>query len=79
MKKLISRIRYKLACWHRKRFQKLMAKCLGATRYYLKTKTQLSSLYGIQVTNLESFKKAFNSGVSSMDNSSIYSDTDSVR
>lgn len=92
MKKLILRIRYKLACWHRRRFQKLMAKCLGATRYYLRAKTSLSSLYGLQVSDLESFKKAYESGETHADMSSayprvfksqaypnIYADTDSVR
>lgn len=92
MSKLILRIRYKLACWHRRRFQKLMAKCLGTTRYYLRAKTDLSSLYGISVTDMESFKKAYTSGETHADMSSsyprvfmghdypnIYADTDSVR
>lgn len=67
-------IRYRLAQWHKKRYFKLMAKITGATRYYMKT--QLSSLYGLTVTEREELAKAFYSGKT---HAKMYADTDSVK
>lgn len=70
-------IRYRLAQWHKKRYFKLMSKITGATRYYMKT--QLSSLYGLTVTERAEIVKAFYSGKTHADISKMYADTDSVR
>lgn len=51
-----------------------MAKATGATRYYMKT--QLSSLYGLTVTEREELAKAFYSGKT---HAKMYADTDSVK
>ena len=88
MKKWINYLRWKVAQWHKKRFQKLMAKCLGANRYYKYAKCNLNSVYGMQVRE---FLDAYKSGVTHADMSSayprvmrdgiypnIYADTDSL-
>lgn len=72
MKKLLKAIRLRLAYWHRKRFNKLMAKALGGNKYYLKCKNQLSSLYGMTVNDMENIYTAFHSGESHIDVSSSY-------
>lgn len=69
MKKLINYLRWKLAQWHKKRFQKLMAKSLGANRYYKYAKSNLNSLYGKQVTD---FVNAYKSGNTHADMTSAY-------
>ena len=70
MKKLISKIRKWLCNYHKKRYEKLFAKMIGAKKYNInlnfslseneymaKDKQELSSLYGL----------------------SVYADTDSVK
>lgn len=49
MKKLISKIRHWLCNYHKKRYEKLFAKIVGAKKYYLRNKQELSSLYGKMV------------------------------
>lgn len=49
MKKLISKIRRWLCYYHKKRYEKLFAKIVGAKKYYLRTKEDLSSIYGLMV------------------------------
>ena len=85
MKKLISKIRHWLCNYHKKRYEKLHAKIIGATRYYLRN--------NISKEELNKLKAAFYSGethanVSSIDVSSfypcvmkygVYSDTDSFK
>lgn len=87
MKKLISKIRHWLCNYHKKRYEKLHAKIIGATRYYLRN--------NISKEELNKLKAAFYSGethanVSSIDESSLYPwvmrsgtysyrDTDSVK
>lgn len=72
IKKLIRAIRLRLAYWHEKRCYKLRAKALGGKKYYLKCKQQLSSLYGMSVTEMENIYEAFNSGETHCDMSSLY-------
>lgn len=73
IKKLMRKIRLKLAYWHRKRADELLTKVLGAN-YYLQYKTQLSSTYGLCATGKTDLRKAFYSG-----DTNIYVDTDSVK
>lgn len=57
MKKLISKIRRRLCYYHKKRYEKLFAKIVGAKKYYLRTKEDLSSIYGLMVyADTDSFK-----------------------
>lgn len=49
MKKLISKIRWWLCNYHKKRYEKLFAKMIGAKKYYLQSKVELNSLYGKMV------------------------------
>lgn len=90
IKKLIRAIRLRLAYWHRKRFNKLMAKVLGGERYYRYQKSMLNSVYGMSVTEMENVYNAFHSGETHADMSSLYpnvmhtekfpyKDTDSVK
>ena len=79
MRRLLLKIRYKLAQWHKKRFQKLMAKCLGAERYYKYAKCNLNSVYGLCVKyaqndakQVREFLDAYKSGVTHADMSSAY-------
>lgn len=69
MKKLINLLRWKVAQWHKKRFQKLMAKSLGGNLYYKYVKCNLNSEYGKQVHD---FVKAYRSGTTHMDINSSY-------
>lgn len=58
MKKLISKIRKWLCNYHKKRYEKLYAKMIGAKKYYLQNKQELSSLYGMMVyADTDSVKK----------------------
>ena len=49
MKKLISKIRHWLCNYHKKRYEKLFAKMIGAKKYDLQSKVELNSLYGMMV------------------------------
>lgn len=71
MKKLIRAIQLRLAYWHRKRFNILLAKALGGKKYYLRYKNQ-SSLYGMTVTEMSNIYKVFHSGKTNADMSSLY-------
>ena len=49
MKKLIFKIRKWFCNYHKKRYEKLFAKIIGAKKYYLRNKVELNSLYGKMV------------------------------
>lgn len=72
IKKLIRAIRLRLAYWHRKRFNKLMAKALGGERYYRYQKSMLNSVYGMSVTEMENVYTSFHSGETHADMASLY-------